>query len=58
MSGSERANYQLFIAGLCDLLDMPHPGPAHEDTRDNAFVFERRVVFSHGDGSTARGGTS
>lgn len=53
--GSERANYQLFIADLCELLAVEKPQPAGEDTRDNAYVFERRVVFHHGDGSTSNG---
>ena len=53
--GSERANYQLFIADLCALLEVEPPQPAGEDTRDNAYVFERRVVFHHGDGSTSNG---
>jgi len=53
--GSERANYQLFIADLCALLEVEPPQPANEDTRDNAYVFERRVVFHHGDGSTSNG---
>ena len=53
--GSERANYQLFIADLCELLGVDKPQPASEDTRDNAYVFERRVVFHHGDGSTSNG---
>ena len=26
--GSERANYQLFVGGLCALLDLPAPDPA------------------------------
>ncbi len=53
--GSERANYQLFIADLCDLLEVEKPQPANLDTRDNPYVFERRVVFHHGDGSTSNG---
>jgi hypothetical protein len=53
--GSERANYQLFIADLCDLLGVAKPQPANEDTRDNPYVFERRVIFHHGDGSTSNG---
>ena len=53
--GSERANYQLFIADLCALLEVAPPQPANEDTRDNPYVFERRVVFHHGDGSTSNG---
>ena len=42
-SGSERANYQLFVTELCDLLGCPKPDPASDDTRDNAYVFERRM---------------
>lgn len=32
-SGTERANYQLFLTELCKLLDLPQPDPAREDTR-------------------------
>lgn len=53
--GSERANYQLFIADLYDLLEVDKPQPASVDTRDTPYVFERRVVFHHGDGSTSNG---
>ena len=54
-SGSDLANYQLFLTELIALLDLPRPEPASEDTRDNAYVFERRVQFAHGDGSTSLG---
>ena len=54
-SGTERANHQLFITELCTLLDVPQPDPGREDTRDNAYVFERRVQFLHGDGSASLG---
>ena len=53
--GSELANYQLFITDLCQLLGVGSPDPAREDTRDNAYVFERRVTFRHGDGSASAG---
>ncbi|HNM23656.1 MAG TPA: class I SAM-dependent DNA methyltransferase, partial [Rhodocyclaceae bacterium] len=53
--GSELANYQLFVGDLCALLGVEQPQPAREDTRDNAYVFERRVTFRHGDGSTSAG---
>jgi len=53
--GSELANYQLFVTDLCQLLGVPSPDPAREDTRDNAYVFERRVTFAHGDGSSSTG---
>jgi hypothetical protein len=55
VSGSERANYQLFITELCDVLDLPSPDPASDDTRDNGYVFERRIAFSHGDGTVTNG---
>ncbi|MEQ9418123.1 MAG: class I SAM-dependent DNA methyltransferase [Salinisphaeraceae bacterium] len=48
--GSERANYQLFLAELCDLLDLARPDPAQPDNRDNAYVFERSVHFTDADG--------
>lgn len=53
--GTERANYQLFLTELCTLLKLDQPDPAQDDTRDNAYVFERRVTeeFSEG-GDTKR----
>lgn len=53
--GSERANYQLFLTGLCALLELPQPEPAGDDTRDNAYVFERRVVMPQPDGTCNNG---
>ncbi|MBF6615404.1 MAG: class I SAM-dependent DNA methyltransferase [Candidimonas sp.] len=53
--GSERANYQLFLTELCTLLGLPQPEPAGDDTRDNAYVFERRVVINQPDGSSNNG---
>ncbi len=43
-TGSERANYQLFLTELCSLLDLPQPDPASADTAQNSYVFERRVT--------------
>jgi hypothetical protein len=40
---------------LCTLLELPTPDPAREDTRDNAYVFERRITFHHGDGTESLG---
>ena len=54
-SGSELANAQSFVRELTELLDEPPPNPAREDTRDNDYVFERRVIFRHGDGSSSEG---
>ena len=51
--GSERANYQMFITELCDLLGAPRPEPAHQDQRENRYVFERRIKLANGDGTEA-----
>ncbi|MCB1736408.1 MAG: class I SAM-dependent DNA methyltransferase, partial [Gammaproteobacteria bacterium] len=53
--GSERANAQLFVGDLCELLDLPRPDPAKEETAHNAYVFERRVDRHHRDGSVTPG---
>lgn len=52
---AERANYQLFLSELCDLLGVPRPEPTRPDDRDNAYVFERAVTFRHGTGLTTTG---
>nr|VFK59180.1 MAG: Type II restriction/modification system, DNA methylase subunit YeeA [Candidatus Kentron sp. TC] len=54
-TGAERANHQLFITELCQLLDLPPPDPARDDDTQNAYIFERRVDFHHPDGATRRG---
>ena len=54
-TGSELANAQLFITELCTLLGLEQPAPATADTRDNKYVFERRVIFRHGDGTSSEG---
>jgi hypothetical protein len=53
--GSERANYQLFLTELCELLGLDGPDPASVDTEENAYVFERKVTFRHADGTTSSG---
>ncbi|MDD5175283.1 MAG: hypothetical protein PHQ05_02515 [Sterolibacterium sp.] len=53
--GSELANAQTFVRELCELLGVPVPDPARADTADNAYVFERRIVFRHGDGGSSEG---
>lgn len=50
--GSERANYQLFLAELCDLLGTPRPEPAKPANIENAYVFERGIRFTDGEGET------
>ena len=54
-TGTERANYQLFLTELCALLGLPQPDPARADREDNAYCFEHRVVFQHGDGTQSLG---
>lgn len=54
-AASERSNYALFLYELCDLLDLPHPDPAGEDTALHDYVIDRRVDFHHGDGSRSVG---
>ena len=52
---AERANYALFLAELCDLLNVPRPEPSRPDDSENGYVFERAVTFQNGDGSTSPG---
>lgn len=52
---AERANYQIFLAELCDILDVPRPEPTRADETQNAYVFEKSVTFHHGDGTTSSG---
>ena len=52
---AERANYQLFLSELTDLLGVPRPQPAQADDEQNAYVFERAVIFNNGDGTTSTG---
>ena len=54
-SGTERANYQLFLTELCTLLGLPQPDPARGDIQTDSYCFERRVVFQHGDGTQSQG---
>ncbi|HZZ41877.1 MAG TPA: type IIL restriction-modification enzyme MmeI [Tepidisphaeraceae bacterium] len=52
---AERANYQLFLTELCDLLSVPGPEPAGPDDALNAYVFDRSVLFQNNDGTTSTG---
>jgi SAM-dependent methyltransferase len=52
---AERANYQLFLSELCDLIGVARPDPTKPDDADNAYVFERNVTFHHADGTTSTG---
>jgi hypothetical protein len=54
-SASEKANYQLFLAELCEVLGVEHPRPAGADHSRNDYTFERFVRLSGGEGSGAYG---
>jgi len=45
---AERANYQLFLAELCDVLEVPRPDPQVADDAQNAYVFEKPTPLPHG----------
>ena len=51
-SGSEQANSQLFLAELCDALELKRPEPAKPTNEDNAYSFERKVFVPIGGGKT------
>ncbi|MCC7501874.1 MAG: hypothetical protein IT229_05050, partial [Flavobacteriales bacterium] len=40
---AERANAQLFIAELCDVIGVEHPQPKTPDEHANAYVFEKAI---------------
>lgn len=42
---SERANKDLFLAELCDVLGVPRPDPATGDPDRDLYVFERDSVI-------------
>ncbi len=52
---AERANKDLFLSELCDLLGVPRPDPAGPDSAGNAYVFERAVPLRHADGRVTTG---
>ncbi len=52
---AERANKDLFLTELCDLLALPHPDPAGPDSAENAYVFERAVPIHQPDGRATTG---
>jgi hypothetical protein len=52
---AERANYQIFLTELCDVLEVRRPEPTKINEDDNAYVFEKAVTFHHGDGTSSTG---
>ncbi|WP_066769911.1 class I SAM-dependent DNA methyltransferase [Sphingobium sp. CCH11-B1] len=53
--GSELANTQSFINGLCHLLSVDAPDGSKVDDAHNDYVFERRVFQDNGDGTQSFG---
>ena len=47
-AGAERANYQLFLSELCDIIGVERPRPAQSIQAHNAYVFEKTVPLPHG----------
>ena len=48
---AERANYQMFLSELCDLLGVPRPDPTSADPGKNLFVFDRAITRIAPDGT-------
>src|SRR4051794_17981336 len=53
--GAERANYQMFLMELCDLIGVEKPHVSGADSERNDYVFERAVRFQHDDSSNSIG---
>ena len=51
----ERANCQLFLSELCDLIGVARPNPTRNDDRLNLYVFERTVIFPRAYGAVSTG---
>jgi hypothetical protein len=52
---AERANYQLFLSELCDVLAVPRPDPNTAGSTANHYVFERNVTIRHPNGESSVG---
>ncbi|RPD51151.1 class I SAM-dependent DNA methyltransferase [Paracnuella aquatica] len=50
---SERANYQLFLSELCEILSVEKPRPASDKVHEADYTFERPVIFDDGEGNTS-----
>jgi hypothetical protein len=53
-AAAERANYQIFLSELCDLLEVPRPEPSVAGGA-NHYVFERAVTIRHPNGDSSNG---
>jgi len=50
---AERANYQMFLSELCEIIDVPRPDPTSPDPSKNLYVFDRAITQIKTDGSSA-----
>ncbi|MDF2973945.1 MAG: class SAM-dependent methyltransferase, partial [Microvirga sp.] len=51
--GAERANYQMFLSELCDVIGVKRPEPSGQERELNDYVFERAVRPRDSDATTA-----
>jgi hypothetical protein len=51
--GAERANYQMFLSELCDVIGVKRPEPSGQERERNDYVFERAVRPRDSDNTTA-----
>ena len=49
---AERANYQMFLSELCDIIEVPRPDPTSPDPAKNLHVFDRAITRVNPDGSS------
>ncbi len=49
---AERANYQMFLSELCDILEVTRPDPTSPDPAKNLHVFDRAITRVNPDGSS------
>jgi hypothetical protein len=49
---AERANYQMFLSELCDILVVPRPDPTSPDPENNLHAFDRAITRVNNDGSS------
>ena len=49
---AERANYQMFLSELCDILAVPRPDPTSPDPEKNLYVLDRAITRGNPDGSS------
>jgi hypothetical protein len=49
---AERANYQMFLSELCDILEVPRPDPTSPDPAKNLYVFDRAITRVNPDGTS------